>query len=478
MNLRFTAHLLGWLFILFGSFMLLPIVATLYYGESHVPFLASAAICGAVGGLIVLLTRTADRRIRPRDRFLIVAGAWVVVSTLGGLPYLISGELGFADSIFEAASGITTTGSTVLSDIEGWPRGLHLWRAFTQWLGGMGIIVFTIAILPLLGIGGMQLFKAEVPGPTADKVRPRVAATARALWGIYVGFTLLETVLLMFGGMSLFEAVCHSLTTISTGGFSTRNASVAGFESAYIEWVIILFMFLGGVNFVLHYRLLLGRDLRVFKDEELRYYVGLVFGSAVLITIGLIAGGAIDEGAFRTALFQTLALLTTTGSATADFEVWPTAIQALILGLLVVGGMAGSTSGGVKGLRIILSIRSLQTTLWRLIHPHAVRPVKYGRHVVNDATLLGIWGFLTAYLLIMAAQAIFLGALGYDVVTAFSASLTAIGNVGPGLGEVGPFDNFAHFPAAAKLVLAATMVLGRLEIFTFLVFLSPEFWRR
>ena len=478
MNVRFVLHLLGWLFLLLAGFLLLPAVCALFYSESLIPYLGSAAISAIVGGGIVYATRKSDQRIRPRDSFLVVTGAWVVISVFGALPYILSGVMGPADAIFEAASGFTTTGSTVMGEIEGMPRAILFWRAFTQWLGGMGIIVFTVAILPLLGIGGMQLFKAEVPGPTADKVRPRVAATARALYGIYVGFTLAETLLLMLGGMSFYEALCHAFTTISTGGFSTRNSSVASFDSAYIEWVIILFMFCGGVNFVLHYKVLTGRGFKSLRDSEFIYYGATVLGAVAIFTTSLLWNGTLEEGTVRAAFFQAIALITTTGYATADFELWPHSTQVLIMVLLVIGGMAGSTSGGVKGLRILLSLRSLQTTLWRLIHPHAVKPVKYGKNVVKDSTLLGIWGFLTAYMGIAALVALFLAAIGYDPLTAVTASLTAIGNVGPGLEQIGPFDNFAHFPGYAKIVLAFVMVLGRLEIFTILVFLSPEFWRR
>ena len=478
MNYTIVAHLLGWLFAILGAFLLIPGGVALAFGESVFPWLGSAVFWAATGGVLAWFTRTKKTRIRPRDSFVAVAGAWLAVSLVGALPYVLVGDFSIADAIFESASGFTTTGSTIMSDIEGQTKGLLFWRAFTQWLGGMGIIVFTIAILPLLGIGGMQLFKAEVPGPTADKVSPRVATTARALWVVYVGFTVAEIVALLLAGMTFYDAVCHSLTTLSTGGFSTKNASIAAFNSPLIEWIIIFFMFCGGINFVLHFKAFSSRSLRPFKDMEFYYYLATVVVGAALIAGGLVFTGTLTEGAIRTALFQSISLITTTGYATADFELWPNATLIVVMLMLVLGGMAGSTAGGVKGLRVLLSFRSLQSTLWRLIHPHAVRPVKYGRKVVSDNVLSGVWAFLTAYAGIAVLLAAFVGALDYDPLTAITTSLTALGNVGPGLGEVGPFDNFAHFPATAKVVLAGAMVLGRLEIFTLLVFLSPEFWRR
>jgi trk system potassium uptake protein TrkH len=428
---------------------------------------------------LVRLVRPANRDIRPRDGFLVVSGAWIVVSLLGTLPYILTpNALGPVDAIFESVSGFTTTGSTVVVDTTVLPRSLLLWRAMSQWLGGMGIILFTIAILPLLGIGGMQLFKAEVPGPVADKVRPRLANTARSLWGVYVAFTALEWFCLRVAGLDTFEALCHAFTTLATGGFSTRNASVGAYGSPAVEWIVIIFMLAAGINFVLHYRVLVGRGRDVLRDAELRYFLGVVLGATAFFTLTAHEPGTNVVDTVRIAAFQAVSLLTTTGYVTADFELWSGTALIGVLVLLTLGGMSGSTGGGIKSLRTLLAIRSLRSTVHRLIHPHAVRPVKYSGVVVQDSVLSGIWAFLTAYFLIAIVGAVVVASAGYDVLTAISASLTAIGNVGPGLGEVGAYDNFAHVPGYVKITLAICMLFGRLEIFTLLALFSREFWRR
>jgi trk system potassium uptake protein TrkH len=477
-NRRFVLHLLGRLVLLLGGFLGVPLLAAGVIGEALWPYLASIIVCLASGVALMVLSRPASREIRPRDGFLIVGGAWLAVSMLGSMPYLFTGTLGPVDALFESVSGFTTTGSTVIADIDVVPRALVLWRALSQWMGGMGIILFTIAILPLLGIGGMQLFKAEVPGPVVDKVRPRLTATARSLWGIYVGLTAVEWVLLRLAGVSAYEALCHALTTLPTGGFSTRNTSVGGFGSPAVEWIITVFMLLAGINFVLHFRLLSGRAREVWRDAELRYFLAVVAGATILFSATIHSAGDRIMDTFRVAAFQTAAILTTTGYVTADFELWPSLALIVLLVLMVLGGMSGSTGGAVKSLRALLAIRSLRATLHRLIHPHAVRPVKYGGRVVSESVLSGIWAFLTAYIVIAAVGAAVVAAHGYDLVTSISSSMTAIGNVGPGLGEVGAYDNFTHFPGTIKITLAVIMVFGRLEIFTLLAMCSREFWRR
>ncbi len=478
MNRRFVTYLLGWLLLLDSAFLCLPLLASLIFRESLEPWVAAIAAAGFMGLLLVRVRPPADRHIRPRDGFLVVSGAWIAVSLVGTVPYLVTGVLGPVDALFESVSGFTTTGSTVIADVTVVPRALLLWRAMSQWLGGMGIILFTIAILPLLGIGGMQLFKAEVPGPVADKVRPRLATTARTLWMVYVGFTLAEWIALRLAGLSGFEALCHSFTTLATGGFSTRNTSVGEFGSPAVEWIIIVFMLLAGINFVLHFRLLTGRVQEVWRDAELRYFLGVIVVSSVVLILTTHEAGARFGDTVRDAIFQTLSILTTTGYASTDFEVWATLPLLVLLCLMVLGGMSGSTGGGIKSLRALLAISSLRTTVHRLIHPHAVRPVKYGGAIVSESVLSGIWAFLTAYLLIALLGSAVVAAHGYDLLTAISAGMTSIGNVGPGLGAIGAYDNFAHFPSLVKIVLAGCMLFGRLEIFTLLALLSREFWRR
>lgn len=478
MNLRFCAFLLGWLLLLGAAFLMLPLVAALVFGESILPYFCAMVLAAVGGGAAVRYIKPISKRIQPRDGFLVVAGAWILISLVGAIPYVVAGALGPVDAIFESVSGITTTGSTVVADVTLLPRALVLWRAMSQWLGGMGIILFTIAILPLLGIGGMQLFKAEVPGPVADKVQPRLANTARSLWGIYLGLTALEWILLKLAGMTGYEALCHSFTTLATGGFSTRNTSVGEFGSPLIEWIIVFFMLMAGINFVLHYRVLAGRGREVLQDAELRYFMAVVVGATAVLTFVVHEPGNGFFDSLRLAAFQTVSLLTTTGYATTDFELWPALALMMVVVLLILGGMSGSTGGGIKSLRTLLAFRSLRVTLHRLIHPHAVRPVKYGGVVVEESVLSGIWAFLTAYILLAFFGSLVVAAHGYDVLTSITASLTAIGNVGPGLGQVGAYDNFAHFPGLVKINLAALMLFGRLEIFTLLALLTREFWKR
>jgi trk system potassium uptake protein TrkH len=340
----------------------------------------------------------------------------------------------------------------------------------------MGIIVFTIAVLPLLGIGGMQLFKAEVPGPVLDKLTPRIADTARRLWLIYLGMSVAAFVSFWIAGMGPFDALCHSLTTLSTGGFSTRSASVGAFGPA-VQWVVIVFMVLAGTNFALHYRILAGQMGAAFRDAELRLYL-LLLAFGTLVVVLLLAGPGITEATVREASFQVTSVMTTTGFATADYELWPALGQFVMFHLLVVGGMAGSTAGGVKTLRLLLGLEALRTFMWRLTHPHAVRHVRYAGRPVEDEVVSGVAVFFIAYLAIAVVAGALVAAAGYDLETSMSAAFTAIGNVGPGLGRVGPTDDFAHFPAYVKLVLSLCMIAGRLEIFTVIVLMEPHFWKR
>jgi trk system potassium uptake protein TrkH len=406
-----------------------------------------------------------------------VAFSWILASTLGALPYLLTGTLEPVDALFESIAGFTTTGSTVMRDIEAAPRGLLLWRSLTQWLGGMGIIVFAIAIVPMLGIGGMQLFKAEMPGVGLDKLRPRIVETARRLLFIYLAFTGIAFLVYALLGMSLFEALCHALTTFSTGGFSTRNASFAAFASPALEWAAIFFMLLAGINFTLHYRLLSGQVRTVAAHSELRYFLGLVFGASLLVAWFVAGSDWPDLTTLRSALFQVVSITTTTGYGSADYETWPVVTSLILLALMTMGGMAGSTAGGVKGLRVLLLARGLRNSLARMLHPHLVRPVKFAGEPIPVDVLTGIGSFVTAYFAVALLAAAIVAAAGYDLETAISAALTSLSNVGPGFGAVGPTDHFAHLPSSVKLTLSACMIAGRLELFTVLVLFQRSFWR-
>lgn len=476
MNPLLDIQVLGWLLVGLGVVECVPALVALLYGESAFPFLASAAVSVVSGLPVALSARSPDRRLRPRDGFLIVGLAWILASIFGALPFLLSDTLSPLDSLFESVAGFTTTGSTVMTRIEGTSHALLMWRSLTQWLGGMGMIVFAVAILPLLGIGGMQLFKAEVPGPVADKLTPRISVTAQRMWMVYAGLTAAAAIALCVAGLDAFDAICHAFTTLSTGGYSTRDASIGAFGSSAVEWISIVFMTLGGMNFVLHYRILTGRVRGVLRDKELHYYL-VVIGIATLLVSALIRAPELP-GSLRIAMFQVVSILTTTGYGTADFATWPSLAQLVLIQLMVLGGMAGSTSGGIKSLRVVLSLRSLRVSIARGIHPHAIQKVKYGERAVSDEVIGGIASFFLAYALIAAAAMAIVAAAGYDLVTSASAVLTALGNVGPGLGAVGPSETFSPLPGYAKLTLCFCMIAGRLEIFTLLVLLQPGFWRR
>ncbi|RMG45035.1 MAG: TrkH family potassium uptake protein [Acidobacteria bacterium] len=478
MNLRQDLRIVGFLAWLLGGFLLLPLALALAFGEPAGCFAGAIALALLLGLAGWLAGRGSRAQILVRDGFLVVTTGWITVSLLGAVPYVLAGRLGPIDAIFESVSGFTTTGSSVLTDIEAWPASLLFWRALTQWIGGMGIILFTIAVLPVLGVGGMQLFKAEAPGPVTDKLAPRLSVTARYLWGTYVGLTAAEVLLLVLGGMPLLEAVDHAFTTMATGGFSPRNASIAAYPSSYIHWVVILFMFLASVNFVIHFRIATGRWREALRDEELHWYVLMVLFFAGTATAVLVAEGQAIGQAVEDAFFTVVSLISTTGYSTADFERWPPVLHALIFPILAVGGMAGSTAGGFKTLRTLIAFRALRMSFRRMIHPHAVTPVVYRGNPVPRDVLAAIWGFFALYLTLAAAGTLVLGAAGADPETAWSATLTAMAGIGPGLGGVGPTDNFAWLAGYAKLALSGLMLAGRLELYTLILVFLPGFWRR
>ncbi len=462
--------------------MILPLLVDLIYKENQsLGLLISIAITAASGLLMNLLGRGNNKReLSHREGFAMVALAWLSATFFGSLPYLLTGSLNnFTDAWFETASGFTTTGSTILTDIEKNSHAILFWRSLTQWMGGMGIIVLSLAVLPFLGIGGMQLYKAEVPGPTADKLRPRLSQTARILWEVYVLLSGVELLLLFLGGMNLYDALCHTFSTMATGGFSPKNASIEFYRNPFIEYVITFFMFMAGVNFSLHYRTLKGNLKYLWQDEEFCFYISLTLVSTLIITF--IIWENIPESfekAFRLSIFQVVSILTTTGFCTADFEKWPISAQLLLLFLMFIGGCAGSTGGAIKCIRIYILLKQGFKELRQIIHPHAIIPVKLGGKVVSPDTLSGIWALFFLYLIIFVIASLSLALLGVDFLTSISAVAANLGNVGPGLGAVGPTDNYAHLPAAAKWILSICMLLGRLEIYTLLVLFAPEFWRK
>jgi trk system potassium uptake protein TrkH len=485
MRWRYVLHVIGALVACIGLTMVLPLAWGLYYHDGTAqPLAMSIGITVLMGGGTFLIFRERSHKasiMTHREGMAIVALGWFAAGAFGGLPFWLGGTFNsVVDCVFESLSGFSTTGSSVLADIESVPRGLLFWRSLTHWLGGMGIIVLSLAILPFLGVGGMQLYKAEVPGPSPDKLKPRIKDTAMTLWKVYVLFSALETVLLMFGGMDLFDALCHTFGTMATGGFSTKNASVAGFNSAYIDYVITVFMLIAGVNFSLHYLVLKWKPSAMFKDPEFRVFAGMVLAFVVILTVVVLVSGNYDSpaDAVRYTSFQVASILTTTGFATADYELWPGLAQAILLFCMFVGGCAGSTGGGMKVMRIMLLFKQSYQELFRLIHPRSVTHVKMGRTVVKDDVISGVWGFAFLWVGLLVLAAFVVAATGVDVVTSFAASLACIGNIGPGIGGVGPTDNFAWMPDAAKWVLTFCMVLGRLEIYTVIILFVPEFWRK
>jgi trk system potassium uptake protein TrkH len=474
-------NLLGYLNLILAGTMIFPLcVNWLYHEPVGNSFLFSMAITAACGFLLILLFRRSPRDLTHRDGFAIVAFGWLSVAFFGALPYLFSGSLpSLTDAFFESASGFTTTGATVLTNVEKQVHAVLFWRSFTQWLGGMGIVLLSLAVLPYLGVGGMQLYKAEVPGPTYDKLRPRISETARILWQVYVVLSILEVLFLFLGGMNLFDALCHTFTTMATGGFSTKNASIEQFANPFLEYVIVFFMLLAGANFALHYELFRGKFESLWRNEEFRFYLLILLSATCLIALNLRYDRLFDfSKALRLALFQATSIMTTTGYSSADFETWPFFSQYLLLILMFIGGCAGSTGGAIKCVRVLVLVKQSRKELSRLVHPRAVIPVKMAGKAIPPETLQGIWGLFFLYLCIFAIASVLLSLMGQDLLTAVSAVAATLGNVGPGLGTVGPTENYAHLPIAAKWILSACMLLGRLEIYTLMVLLLPEFWRK
>lgn len=480
MNYKIIFRVLGFLLFVEGIAMILAFFISLIYREyDQIAFLISAGINITLGGLIVYLTRKVNKDIGRKEGYIIVSSVWIVFSFFGSLPYVISGAIpNFTNAFFETMSGFTTTGSSILADIESLPHGILFWRSITQWLGGMGIIVLSLAILPVFGIGGMQLYTAEVPGPTPDKISPRIRQTAKTLWVIYLGFTVTEMLLLWVGGMSVFDAVCHSFTTMATGGFSTKQASIAHWSSPFIHYVIVVFMFFAGTNFTLSYLAIQGRFKRVFKDEELKYYGLFILVFTAIVFAGLLITSQLGvEKSFRDALFQVVSIITTTGYATADYLTWPPILTIIIFVLFFFGGSAGSTGGGMKIMRIVLLLKNSYYELRRMVHPHAIIPVKFNNHSVDAKIVTNVLAFFMFYFAIFGASTVIFTLIEPDMESAMGAVATSLGNIGPGLGNVGPAENFLHIKPLGKWFLSFLMLLGRLELFTVLVLFSPSFWK-
>ncbi len=480
MKVSGVLNLLGRLLIVLSLMLLTPIPFSVYFRDGMVHAFIVSSMLGLLLGTGLVLLFAPEKDLGFKDGFAITAFSWLIIALLGALPYIISGSIPcFVDAFFESMSGFTTTGSTILSDIEVLPKSILFWRAMTHWLGGMGIIVLTLAILPFLGIGGMQLFQAEVPGPTKDRLTPRIQDTARILWSVYLLMTVVETILLMIGGVNFFDALTHSFATLATGGFSTYNASIAHFQSSYLHFVIILFMFLAGANFSLHFRALKGNIRAYWQDEEFRLYALIIFISVIAIFL-VNAGAAIYRNNFinlRDSLFQVISIMTTTGFGTADFDQWPPFAKMLLVTLMFIGGCAGSTGGGVKVIRCLLFFKFARSQLKRLVHPRQVDTIKIANTKVPQDVMIGILSFFAIYICVFLGASLAVTALGVDILTGPTAVIATLNNIGPGLHLVGPSRNFGHLPSMAKLVLIFCMIAGRLELYTVAIFFTPEFWK-
>ncbi len=462
--------------------LIVPLVFALVEGDAGVqPFSISLVVGGLVGAAAAFLPRSEPHEINRREGILLVALAWVGATALGGLPYFLSAYIGsFTDAFFESMSGFTTTGATILTDIEAVPHSLLLWRAMTHWLGGMGIILLGIAILPLIGIGGMELYRAEFSGARSEKLRPRIAETAIALWKIYVALTLAEYLALRVAGMSPFDSVCHSFATMATGGFSSRGLSVEAFQSPAIEYIIIFFMVSAGINFTQHYRLFVERKPWTFlSDPEIRAYglITLVGTGTVLLAIAPGSSESV-ETLFRQSLFQVVSIMTTTGFSSTNFAVWAPAATFVLLILMFIGGCTGSTAGGMKVARIVLLLKVIGREFRKMAEKRAVFAIRLRGRAVGESTIASVLNLVYLAFIINFSACLILTASGLDLVTSFSAVSAAMFNIGPGLGTVGPVDNYAHIPALSKWTLSFCMLAGRLEYYTVLVVVTPMFWRK
>ncbi len=495
LNLKIIYQFLGITSTLNGVFMLFAIPFSLYYQDnSEWGILSAGMVSITIGLLLFFFNKTDNKNIQKKEGYLIVTFGWLMLTVTGMLPYLFTATIpSVTDAFFETISGYSTTGSSILTDIESMPKGILFWRSSTHWIGGMGIIVLTIAILPLLGIGGMQLFMAEAPGPSADKLHPRITDTAKRLWIIYFSLTLIEFFLLKFAGMTWFDAINHAMATMSTGGFSTKNASMAHYNGMpWVQYIVIFFMFIAGVNFVLTYFALKGKVNKIIRNEEFKYYFFGIVLISVVVAIAIIFAqdpnlktsiehpkvyGEV-ESAFRHSLFSVISVITTTGFVTADFTMWNYFATGIFFGLFFLGGSAGSTSGGIKIVRHIILVKSSLLEFKKTLHPNAIIPVRYDEKSVGQSIVFNILSFFVLYVSIFILFTIIMTFFGLDFISAIGATASSLGNIGPAVGSVSPVDNFAHLSIGAKWSCSFLMMIGRLELFTVLVILTPFFWRK
>jgi trk system potassium uptake protein TrkH len=472
--------MLGALLIFLACTMLIPaVVSFIYNGDDFLWIVLSSVITGSVG-IILYLTCKIEYELRVRESFALVTFTWLFFAFFGALPFILSGYIpSFTDAFFETMSGFTTTGATIIDDIEIFPHGLLFWRSFTHWLGGMGIILLSLAILPLLGVGGMQLYRAEVPGPEHDKLSPRIKDTAKILWEVYILISAVEVVLLYLAGMDVFDALCHTFGTMATGGFSTKNASIGFYNSAFIDYIIIFFMIIAGINFSLHFKALKGNLKSYINSSETLFFLTLIVLGSSLIALDIFLFNDYNiSKSIQKALFQAVSILTTTGYGTDNYEAWGPSSQVILFIFMFLGGCAGSTGGAMKIIRSLVLIKFGLNEIKRLLHPQAVLPVRIGHRTIPNEIVAQIAGFFLIYMSLFVIGVLFMSLLGLDFETSLGSVAATIGNIGPGLGLVGPTDNYAHLPQTGKWFLSFLMLVGRLEIYTVIVILTPTFWKK
>lgn len=461
--------------------MFLPAGVSIYYGEMNIffSFLIPALAAIVVGIFFYFIGRKKHLKLSSKAGFIAVATCWLSASLLGSLPFLISGCIpSFTDAFFESVSGYTTTGATILSDVESLPRAINLWRAQMHWLGGMGIVALTVALLPLFGVGGFQLIKAETTGPEKGKITPKITETAKILWFIYFGFTIVQTILLMIAGMDFIDALIHTFSTLGTGGFSSRNSSVGHYNSVAIDWICTTFMILSGVNFSLYFKLFQGKFKELGENSELKAYLAIIIVATLLIAISIKPIYGSFMNALRYASFQASTIMTTTGFSTADYTQWPPFAQSIIFFLMFIGGCSGSTGGSIKVIRWVILGRQMKNELKRLLHPHGVFGIQLNKRPGRKDVVLNVAGFFYIYFIIVLITSLVAALGNADVITSFTTGLSLVGNIGPGFGKIGPIYNFSFYPAFAKWWFCVAMIAGRLEFYTMLILFMPSFWKK
>ena len=479
MNNRMILYILGKVLRVTGILMLLPTYVAAHFREGCLWALLGTALGMMLLGTLLAWKKPAVSTIYAREGFLIVALAWIGISLGGALPFWLSGEIpSYIDAFFETVSGFTTTGSSILTDVEAMSRGLLFWRSFTHWISGMGVLVFVMAIMPLAGNRSMHILRAESPGPDVGKLVPKMRSNAMILYGIYIAFTVIEAILLLLGGMPLFDSLVTTFGTVGTGGFSNRALSIAAYDSAYIDGVVTVFMILCGVNFNLYYLLLMGRFKQVLKSEELRWYLGIILLSALIITIDILPLYGNFGTSFRYAIFQVASIDSTTGYATADYNLWPELSKALLVLLMLLGSCAGSTAGGMKTSRFILAVKGVRREIKHMLHSRSVSTITLEGKTVREETITSVYLFLLFYFAILCGTTLLISVDGMDFTTNLTASLTTISNIGPGMNVVGPAGNFAGYSWFSKLLLSFNMLLGRLEIFPLVMLFTPTIWKK